>query len=134
MQNIDPINRKLADLFNELELDPSPPTPVEKPTSWTWKCDNQGYYTACSPEVKEILGTDSYEFIGKPLSSFLLTPQSSRKLEVLLGTLTSEGQLNVQFRNQTGYSIPIQMSIRLTQLEDTDERILCGMNTILSGS
>jgi PAS domain-containing protein len=133
MQNIDQINKKLDEFFDEFELDPSPPTPVEKPTSWTWECDNQGYYTACSPEVKEILGTDSFEFIGKPLSSFLLTPQSCRKLEVLLGTLTGEGQLNVQFRNQTGYSIPIQMNIKLTQLEGTEERILRGMNSMISG-
>jgi len=133
MTNINELNQKLDDLFQDIELDPNPPKVVEKPVSWTWECDNQGYYTKCSPEVKEILGIHPNEFIGKPMSSYLLTSQSSRKLEVLLGTLTEGGQMTVQFRNANGYSVPIQMNINLSKSDDTDKRVLQGTNKILPG-
>ncbi len=133
MTNINQLNQKLDDLFDEIIMDPTPTKPVERPVRWTWECNDQGYYSGCSPEVKEILGIEPTEFIGKPLSSYQLTPQSSRKLEVLLATLVDEDQINVQFRNNSGYSIPIQMKIYLSQSEDTKGWILHGINQVLSG-
>jgi PAS domain S-box-containing protein len=132
MTNINNLNQKLDDLFQEIELEPNPPEVVEKPVSWTWECDNQGYYTYCSHEVLDILGFHPDEFIGKPMSSYHLTPQSSRKLEVLLGSMAQEGQITVQFRNEGGFSVPIQIKINLTEKEGTNIMGLRGINTILT--
>jgi PAS domain-containing protein len=132
MTNINDLNQKLDDLFTEMELDPSPKNEGNRPVSWTWKCDPQGYYTACSPEVKAILGIDPDDFLGQPLSSHKLTPQSSRKLEVVLGTLANDDQLTIQFRNHAGFAIPIRMNIFLSKVEDGSEWVLHGLNQILS--
>jgi PAS domain-containing protein len=132
MTNINDLNKKLDDLFSEMELDPSPQKVVSKPVSWTWECNDQGNYKNVSPEVKEILGIDPEEFFAQPLSTFQLTSQSSRKLEVILGTLTEESQVTLQFRNHTGYSIPIRMHIFLSKVEGKSERVLHGRNQIVS--
>lgn len=132
MTDINDLNQKLDDLFNDMVLDPKPKNVDSKPVSWTWKCNAQGYYKSVSPEVKDILGIDPELFYNQPLSSFKLTSQSSRKLEVILGTLVEEDQVTLQFRNHVGYSIPIKMHIYLSSPDDESERVLQGINQILS--
>ena len=132
MTNINDLNQKLENLFTEMEIEPTPKNERIRPVSWTWKCDHQGYYTACSLEVKAILGIDPDDFLGQPLSSHQLTPQSRRKLEIVLGTLTNDVQLNIQFRNHVGFEIPIRMNIFLSKVDEESERVMHGLNQILS--
>jgi hypothetical protein len=132
MTNVNDLNQKLDDLFDDMQLEPTPPIPAVRPISWSWECDHQGFYTKCSPEVWDILGIKPDNFLGKPMSSYMLTPQSSRKLEVLLGTLTEETQINVNYQNDSGFSLSIRMTICLSHHEDPNEQVLYGINKIIS--
>ena len=58
--------------------------------------------------------------------------QNLCKLEVILGTLVEEDHVTLQFRNHVGYSIPIKMHIFLSSPDDDSERVLQGINQILS--
>ena len=126
------INQKLDDLFEDMVLEPKPKDVEPKPVSWSWECNPQGYYKSVSSEVKDILGIDPELFYNQPLSSFQLTSQSSRKLEVILGTLVEEDQVTLQYRNHVGYSIPIKMHIYLSTQDDGSERVIMGKNQIIS--
>jgi hypothetical protein len=131
MTNIDDLNQKLDKLLEEINLDQSPPKAGKKPDGWSWECDPLGNYLSCSPEVFEILGIHPSEFLGQPLPSFKLTAQSSRKLEIILGSLVDESHTNVEFRDHAGYPIPAQISIYLSQRDGSDELLLHGKVKIL---
>lgn len=121
------LNQRLDDLFLELEIDSSPITPEqENHQGWSWECDSRGYYTACSPEVNNILGISPDSFIGQPLSSFRLSPQSRKKLEIFLGTQSSEREVELQFRTISGDLIPVTMKISYGSHEGENGRAIYG--------
>ena len=52
------LKNQLENLFLDLEQDASllPTSGDQSMPGWTWECDGQGQYTACSPEVENVLG------------------------------------------------------------------------------
>jgi len=70
---------------------------------WTWACDTKARYTACSPEVVEILGVDAQAFEGQALANFALSKESAELLQAALdkGAFPVEVRLNFQRSNGT---------------------------------
>ncbi len=87
------LQNRLDKLFADLEQDSSAtrvpeatlPNVVERSASplpgWTWDCDDQGFYTFCSSEVKEYLGQEPGTLIGKSFDHYLLDSQSVESLK-----------------------------------------------------
>jgi PAS domain S-box-containing protein len=63
--------RKNEELFRSL---------VETTSDWIWEVDNDGIYTYASPRVKEILGYEPEEMIGKRPFDFM-PPEEAIKIE-----------------------------------------------------
>jgi PAS domain S-box-containing protein len=51
---------------------------VETTSDWVWETDRHGFYTYASPKVKELLGYDSREVIGKKPFDFMPLEEAGR--------------------------------------------------------
>jgi len=51
---------------------------VETTSDWVWELDEHGFYTYASPKVKELLGYDPREVIGKKPSDFMPLQEAER--------------------------------------------------------
>ncbi|RPI34306.1 MAG: GAF domain-containing protein [Chloroflexota bacterium] len=96
------LRNRLESLFADLEQDASIlPSPGDKQISgWTWECDFNGRYTACGPEVEEILGISSQDFLGQALSSFALHPNSAIALEAAIAAGVYPVDVVLRYQNQ----------------------------------
>ena len=73
------IHSQLENLFDDLEQENTSIdsfAPGEASTGWTWECDQNGVYTACSNGVDSLLGIASDTFLGQLIASYALSPQS----------------------------------------------------------
>lgn len=62
---------------------------VETTSDWVWEVDQNGRYTYVSPKVKDLLGYEPEEIIGKsPLQ--LMPPDETERLASLFGDITKE--------------------------------------------
>lgn len=62
---------------------------VESSNDWIWETDKNGIYTYASPNVRELLGYEPAEIIGK--SPFeLMLPEEAKRVEPLFGAIASE--------------------------------------------
>src|SRR5512146_305378 len=77
---------------------------------WSWECDDQGIYLVCSPEVEDILGIRRQVFLGQPLTSFAIHPDSSSILEAALAAGQFPAEVYVQFLCSTGEGIPTRLN------------------------
>jgi PAS domain-containing protein len=70
------LRSRLESLFADLENEglTAPEQSSTRARGWTWECDAEGIYTACSAEVGEILGYPAEDFLGKPFVSAHLLP------------------------------------------------------------
>ncbi len=84
------------------------------PNGWTWTCDELGNITACSPEVKKILGIPPEDFIGKPLTDFALPPQSGLAIESSLNESSIPIELQIDYQHSNGTLVPVSIYIITT--------------------
>ena len=91
---------RIKELFADIQLDlPSAlPDITQKPKGWTWQCDLDGRYLAVSPEVYEIIGYQTEDFIGQPMKSFALLSQSQVVIDSSLQARTFPLEIPVFFR------------------------------------
>jgi two-component system cell cycle sensor histidine kinase/response regulator CckA len=59
---------------------------VETTSDWVWEVDQHGFYTYTSPKVKELLGYDPGEVIGKKPFDFM-PPEVAERLAKLFGDI-----------------------------------------------
>ncbi len=60
---------------------------VEGTSDWIWEVDANGVYTYASPKVKDLLGYDPEEVIGKTPFDFM-PPEEARRVAAELGAIT----------------------------------------------
>ena len=106
-------NNRLNDLFADMGEEQAEPTPSSIDTSgWNWECDGQGLYLSCSSDVKDILGIEAADFLGQPIDTFLLSPESSRQLgDVLAQENELPIEITLYFQNKLGSPVPIRTNI-----------------------
>jgi PAS domain S-box-containing protein len=70
---------------------------VETLSDWVWEVDQSGTYTYISPKIKELLGYEPEEVLGKNLYNFML-PQETKRMKPVLGHLfkTRKPMLNLE--------------------------------------
>lgn len=78
---------------------------------WTWECDQHGHFTACSPEVEEILGIKPVEFIGNNFSKFQLTNDSTSRIEKLLEHASPPMAIEVDYISSRGQPTAVTLHI-----------------------
>lgn len=62
---------------------------VETVSDWVWEIDTSGVYTYCSPRVRDLLGYEASELIGKsPLH--LMPPDEAARVAAILGPLMAD--------------------------------------------
>ncbi|RME06908.1 MAG: PAS domain S-box protein, partial [Anaerolineae bacterium] len=116
------LRKRLKQLFAELqEITASSPADEYPLQGWTWACDARGIYTACSPEVEEVLGIAAEEFIGQPLTSFRLAPESQRYLKAVLERAAPHSEAILQFIHKSGQLLSLRMHILKQQADDGQE-------------
>mgnify|MGYP005838512055 CR=1 FL=1 len=84
---------------------------MENDLIWTWECDADGITTACSPQVKFILGISAEEVIGKPIDNFRLTPESAAKLSAALHHPVTPKTLEIRYITSLGEIITVSTTI-----------------------
>lgn len=105
-------HNRLEDLFSE----PEPPSSGQSShdqtlPGWTWECDFQGHFIACSPEIEQVLGFRQDSIIGQPLSNFALTPESASTLWTALNKGDFPINQDVHYQTRDGALIPICLHI-----------------------
>lgn len=108
----DEYNNRLESLFS----DPEPATPRQSGhdqslPGWTWECDVQGDFIACSPEIEQVLGFRPEDVIGKPLFNFALAADSASALQATLEMGDLPIDQEVRYQTRDGASIPISLHI-----------------------
>ncbi len=106
-------NRRIESLFTNLEQERSHFSFEQLPTltGWTWECDPDGNYIACSPEVKAILGLNADDFLGKSLIHYRLTPRSTENLKTIINEGIFPLQAQIEFYDQNEALIPVTVHI-----------------------
>jgi len=113
MANKKQLHNRLDDLFADMPPEPETLLAGDLPpaTGWTWKCNPDGTYRACSPEVENILGVRAADFIGQPLISFLLSPEASQKLQARLEKGDESLEITLQYRANNGRLVTTRTNI-----------------------
>jgi signal transduction histidine kinase len=107
------LHNRLEDLFADLNDEIITADYANEATiqGWTWECDQFGHFTACSPEVENVLGINPSEFLGNPFSNFQLTNDSSSKIEALLEHSSPPIAVAVDYKSSEGSPIPVTLHI-----------------------
>lgn len=84
---------------------------MENDLIWTWECKADGITTACSPQVKYILGVSAEEVIGKPIDNFRLTPESAAILSAALHNPVTPKTLEIRYMTDLGEIITVTTRI-----------------------
>ena len=71
---------------------------VETLYDWVWEVDPQGHYTYISPRIKDILGYEPEELLGKTPFEMMPTEAVQRVLEIF-GSLTAEQKPIIDLEN-----------------------------------
>ena len=71
---------------------------VETLYDWIWEVDPQGHYTYISPRIKDILGYEPEELLGKTPFELMPTEEVQRVLEIF-GSLTAEQKPIIDLEN-----------------------------------
>ncbi|MBN1411171.1 MAG: PAS domain S-box protein [Spirochaetales bacterium] len=66
---------------------------VESTSDWIWEIDPEGNYTYSSPQVKEILGYDPEEIIGKSFFDFMPEDETSQIRELFNSLVTARAPI-----------------------------------------
>lgn len=86
---------------------------VEVTSDWLWELDAQGRYTYSNPKVKELLGYEPHEVIGKTPFDFM-HPDEARRVGAQFETIAAEHRefhelLNVN-RHKDGHEVVLETS------------------------
>lgn len=105
--------KRLENLLVDLEQDVSilPVSGEQSVPGWTWECDSQGCFIACSSEVESILGIRPQEFIGQPLARFALRPAFRNLVENSLRKNASTVELDVQYTGSGGEPVSVKLHV-----------------------
>ena len=126
------LRNRLDDLFTDMEQEATHLlTDQDALPGWTWECDSQGYYTACSPEVKRILGVESTAFLGQPLASFGLSRQSTSTLAAILQAGNFPAEATMQFQAKDGNCVNVRAHISYIEPNESDEGGWRGLNQVV---
>jgi PAS domain S-box-containing protein len=66
-------------------------TLVEATTDWMWEIDEQGRYTYCSPKIRDLLGYEPGEALGKTPFDFM-PEEEARRVAGLFGSIAAAQQ------------------------------------------
>jgi GAF domain-containing protein len=93
------LHNQLENLFVDLEQETQLEALDSEPEvrGWTWECDKNDNYTACSPEVQAILGFSHEEFLDKNLLTFAVTPDSRNAIQKALDSGIFPAEINAKF-------------------------------------
>jgi len=126
------LNKRLSDLFADLEGEITQPPDEEKELSgWTWEIDSQGLYSHCSPEVEEILGVKPEDFLGERLTTFKLAAGSQGRLTASLESKQPKSELTLQFLTADEFFISARMYIIYIPADDGVEEHWRGFAQII---
>nr|MBC8497055.1 PAS domain-containing protein [Chloroflexota bacterium] len=126
------LNKRLSDLFADLEGEITQPPDEEKELSgWTWEIDSDGRYSHCSPEVKEILGVKPEDFLGERLTTFRLAAGSQGRLTASLESKQPKSELTLQFLTAAEFFISARMYIIYIPADDGVEEHWRGFAQII---
>lgn len=116
------ILNRIENLFSDIgdEEINAPVVGESKPSGWTWGCDAQAFYTACSPAVMDHLGISYRRFIGNALFSYRLYPQSRFMVKQALQAAIFPQELNVYFEAEDESWVLVRMHIT-RKLDDNEE-------------
>ena len=86
---------------------------TETTTDWIWEVDKEGVYTYASPKVKELLGYEVSEVLGKTPFDFMLKEEEERIGKVFKEKLTNKGSFykleNIN-RHKNGHLVVLETS------------------------
>ncbi|MBU0469799.1 MAG: PAS domain S-box protein [Candidatus Omnitrophica bacterium] len=66
---------------------------IESSSDWIWEVDSNGVYTYVSPMVKDILGYDPYEVMGKTSFDFMTDEEAERVFDVFDNIIKKKGNM-----------------------------------------
>ena len=73
---------------------------VETTSDWIWEIDTNGFYTYASPRIRDILGFESSEIIGKKPEDFMPPEEAQRVLGIITPIFASRSQFsNLENKN-----------------------------------
>ncbi len=126
------LRNRLDDLFADLEQEATRlPADQESLPGWTWECDSQGQYTACSPEVERILGVEAAAFLGQPLTSFGVARQSAVALAGILQAGNFPAEATLQFHAKDGSRVSVRAIMSHLQPGEGTEGGWRGFNQVV---
>jgi signal transduction histidine kinase/ActR/RegA family two-component response regulator len=84
--------------------DPLAPVP-----GWSWETDADGVYTACSPEVTDVLGIPPSALLGQPLTHLALPASAHDRAELTRALAACRPVFDVRLtaRDQAGREVPL---------------------------
>ncbi len=98
---------------------------------WTWECNLEGIYTACSPEVILCLGFNPDQVMGQSLFDFHLEVESSKRLKEAINNGYFPAEVSAVFLSSQNDTVPGK--INLFELRDESNALKGwrGFNQIL---
>lgn len=88
---------------------------------WLWECDKDGFYTACSPDVQEILGFKPEDIIGQKIATFSLNDQGKKEIKNALRRKVYPTQATPTFETADGSPVKIQLDIFMKTTPDGEK-------------
>jgi GAF domain-containing protein/CheY-like chemotaxis protein len=127
------LQNRLDDLFADLESQSIPiSTREDTIPGWTWECDPQGFFTKCSPEVKQVLGLVSDQFIGQSLYSYLLDAQSETALKNVFRNVDFPQDVLLRYQSANNQLVTVRTHIFPIESIDITLRGWRGYNQVIS--
>jgi len=127
------ILNRIENLFSDIgDEEPELPTVGEsQPGGWTWECDAQAFFTACSPAVTDHLGISYRRFIGNALFSYRLHPQSRMLVKQALQSAIFPQELSVYYEGEGDTWAMVRMHISCKM--DDQEQVIgwTGFNLVI---
>jgi two-component system, cell cycle sensor histidine kinase and response regulator CckA len=71
---------------------------VETSRDWIWATDTQGHYVYCSPRVRDLLGYEPQEMVGRDFYA-LMPPEEAARVRILHEEIVRERRPLVNFEN-----------------------------------
>jgi PAS domain S-box-containing protein/putative nucleotidyltransferase with HDIG domain len=84
---------------------------VETTSDWIWEIDKDGAYIYCSPKVKELLGFEAEEIIGKHLEDLVTVKEverTSRLFQKLIGSRKAFKSFETVCQTSDGHVVVIE--------------------------
>ncbi|MBT8349870.1 MAG: PAS domain S-box protein, partial [Deltaproteobacteria bacterium] len=86
---------------------------TESTSDWIWEVDRKGKYTYSSPKVKELLGYEPMEVIGKTPFDFMLSEERNRVSDIFSNIVSAQKQFDSLVNtnlHKKGYPVVMETS------------------------